>query len=153
MINRARNELSSSELSRWRRQMQQGFTLVELLVVMSIIGILVGLTIGIAGLAGRKSADAQAIAEIQRLSMALDQYRAEYGAYPNFGPALTNMPNSVSNDLTRADGKIRAQELSFIDPWGNGYRYTWSSKYQIEIRSLGADTSLDEDDLISGQQN
>lgn len=57
------------------------FTLVELLVVIAIISILAGMAIGVMGLASRKMADSKTQALIQKISVALENYKAKYGTY------------------------------------------------------------------------
>lgn len=68
---------------------QPGFTLVELLVVVTVIAILAGLVLGVAGQIQNKSARARAETEITAISNALESYKAEYGFYPsNSSPGL-----------------------------------------------------------------
>lgn len=59
-----------------------GFTLVELLTVIVIIGILAGLTTTAAMMAIRTAKEATITAEISQLSLALENYKTEHGDYP-----------------------------------------------------------------------
>jgi len=60
----------------------RGFTLVELLVVISIITILAGLTLSTVGYANKKAAMDRARAEIAGLEVALESYKIDNGDYP-----------------------------------------------------------------------
>jgi type II secretion system protein G len=124
---------------------RSAFTLVELLSVIAIIGILAGLIIGIAGYASRKADRGRAIAEMERLRNALEEYRLERGTYPQFTGAVTNAAfQSLTNYVT---------DLSFTDPWGNGYLYTNVSKFSFTLYSDGPDRLNPDDnvDSSSGQ--
>ena len=59
-----------------------GFTLVELLIVIVIIGILMALLIPVIASAVRKANDARVIAEISVLATALEDFKGKYGDYP-----------------------------------------------------------------------
>ena len=59
-----------------------GFTLVELLVVIVIIGVLAGITFTGANYLLGAQEEKQAASQIEALSLALDQYRSEMGTYP-----------------------------------------------------------------------
>jgi prepilin-type N-terminal cleavage/methylation domain-containing protein len=61
---------------------RRGFTLIELMVVIVIILLLSGLLFKIAGLVGDKAARGRAIADIQKIENALNEYYSEYGIYP-----------------------------------------------------------------------
>ncbi len=61
---------------------QFGFSLLELLVVISIIGILAGLIFTGASYLFRDNANKQASLEIEVLKMALEEFRQEFGSYP-----------------------------------------------------------------------
>lgn len=71
-----------------------GFTLVELLTVIVIIGLLASLTVGVAGLASQRSKISRTRAELARLDLAIRDYKAHFGFYP---------PDNVinPNDLTQ----------------------------------------------------
>jgi prepilin-type N-terminal cleavage/methylation domain-containing protein len=58
------------------------FTLVELLVVISIIGTLAGLVVGLAGLASRKSKETRVRGELNQYITAIETYKLEHGFYP-----------------------------------------------------------------------
>lgn len=73
-----------------------GFTLVELLTVVIIIGFLAGLVAGTAPAVLRSTKSSAIRSEIQQLSMALEAYKAEYGEYPPDGSG-----NSVSKHMSR----------------------------------------------------
>lgn len=76
------------------RKKKKGFSLVELLVVVVIIGILAGLAVIAFGSAKRKAADRKAIADINAVASALDQYSLSHGRiYPVVvaSPAANNM--------------------------------------------------------------
>ena len=61
---------------------KSGFTLVELLVVIVIIGVLAGITFTGANYLLGAQEEKQAASQIEALSLALDQYRSEMGTYP-----------------------------------------------------------------------
>jgi prepilin-type N-terminal cleavage/methylation domain-containing protein len=69
------------------------FTLVELLAVITIIGILAGLTLGAAGAVRRHGANSTAKAEVAALQSACDRYYADYNAYPT----TNSMPDPASS--------------------------------------------------------
>jgi prepilin-type N-terminal cleavage/methylation domain-containing protein len=64
------------------RRRREGFTLVEMLVVVLIIAVLIGLTVKILGGAGRQAAKAHTVAKIERVKNAVEEFYSEYGQYP-----------------------------------------------------------------------
>ena len=71
---------------------QSAFTLIELLAVITIIGILAGLTLGAAGAVRRHGATSTAKAEVAALQAACDRYYADCNAYPT----TNSMPDPSS---------------------------------------------------------
>jgi general secretion pathway protein G len=100
---------------------QRGFSLIELLVVIIILGLIAGL-VG-PRLFGRvgQSKVATARAQIELFGAALDQYRLDIGAYPPAGvglQALVQNPN-----LTAWNGPYLKKPVVPSDPWGRPYQY------------------------------
>ena len=95
-----------------------GFTLIEILVVMAIIGML---AVMVAPRIFNQQAGAQrdaALSQISALEAALDTYRLDVGQYPD------SLEGLVENDSGRAawNGPYLRREVP-LDPWGNEYVY------------------------------
>jgi len=100
---------------------QSGFTLLELLVVVAIIGVLAGYVgpryfsqIG-------KSEVNAARAQIDALEKALDQYRLDTGAYPNAEVGLGALLARPNNEPKWAGPYLKKAVPP--DPWGRPYLY------------------------------
>jgi prepilin-type N-terminal cleavage/methylation domain-containing protein len=77
-----------------RRTSIKGFTLIELMTVMSIIIILAGLVVGISSYANRSAIESRTKAEIKAMETALEAYKADYGAYPPLDQAVIDNQNA-----------------------------------------------------------
>ena len=100
---------------------QRGFSLIELLVVIIILGLIAGL-VG-PRLFGRvgQSKIAAARAQIELFGAALDQYRLDIGAYPAAGAGLQAL---VQNPNVAAwNGPYLKKPAVPSDPWGRPYQY------------------------------
>jgi general secretion pathway protein G len=108
--------------SRAARHLQRGFTLVELLVVITIIGLIMGL-VGPRVLNYLTESKAKAAKiQIESLSSALDLYFLDVGRYPTTSEglaALVKRPGST----TAWNGPYLKGGLVPADPWGNPYVY------------------------------
>ena len=70
------------------------FTLLELLVVIAVITILVGIVIGGFGIANRKAAEAKTRALLTQLEIAFDQYKQQFGYFPQW-PRVSSEPQPI----------------------------------------------------------
>ena len=120
---------------------QQGFTLLEVMVVVVILGILASFVVP--NLLGNKEkADQQkAITDIVALENALDMYKLDNSVYPTTDQgldALVSRPTGSPEPRNyRNDGYIRRLPS---DPWGNEYQYlSPGDNGNIDIFTLGAD--------------
>lgn len=98
-----------------------GFSLIELLVVIIILGLIAGL-VG-PRLFGRvgQSKQATAKAQIELLGAALDQYRLDVGSYP---PTATGLDALVRKpNVPNWNGPYLKKEAVPNDPWGKPYLY------------------------------
>lgn len=110
-----------------------GFTLIEMLVVMAILGMLVALVgPSIWNNLGRGQRSAAA-AQIANLRTALDTYLLDNGRYPQ------SLDGLVENDTSRDtwQGPYLRGDLP-NDPWGNAYVYELDGR-EIFLYSYGAD--------------
>lgn len=128
----------------------RGFTLLELLVVMVIIGLLAAYVgpkffsqIG-------KSEVKAARAQIDGLEKALDQYRLDVGHYPTSEQGLQALMSNPGSEK-RWSGPYLKKALP-NDPWGNAYLYKRPGEHggDYDLYSLGKDgqpggTGEDED--------
>src|SRR5262245_51281074 len=122
------------------RRRQAGFTLIEIMVVMVIIGLLMAL-VG-PNLIGRsEKAKVQAAAiQIERLGTVLDTYRLDVGRYPNTQEglgALVQRPIGID----RWDGPYLNKSGVPKDPWERAYIYRspGDAGRPYDLYSLGAD--------------
>ncbi|MFH0804816.1 MAG: prepilin-type N-terminal cleavage/methylation domain-containing protein [Patescibacteria group bacterium] len=115
-----------------------GFTLIELMVVVSIIGILV--SIGLVSLNGAKESarDSRRMADIAQIRLALELYSQDYNSYPT--PSLSDAASMVSS-VDAEPGTIFSTSLNplvptylsrvIVDPVNNGGLHYWYDTNQL----------------------
>lgn len=95
------------------RRGQRAFTLVELLMVISIIGIIASLTVvGIGAVRGKKE-EAAIKAQHAKLVLAIESYKKQFGAYPPDDPVMT-AANAARNPLAYELGGVRRVGANFV---------------------------------------
>lgn len=116
-----------------------GFTLVELLIVMVILGLLSAI---VAPRMFSKVSSAKvgtAKAQMQVLTTALDSYRLDVGYYPE------NLVQLISSEDESWDGPYFPQAIP-LDPWKNAYQYSRTKNEQtgegFSLKSLGRDKKV-----------
>jgi general secretion pathway protein G len=119
---------------------RNGFTLLELSVVLVIIGLLAALVVP--RVLGRTTAArrTRAAADLGILAQALEGYRLDAGVYPTTVQgldALVREPTVPPRPARwRPDGYLPAVPR---DPWGHAYAYACADGRHLTLRSLGSD--------------
>lgn len=117
-----------------------GFSLIEIIIVITIIGLIVGWVA--TNIFGKQDQAQWRVAKSQmtQLAATLDQYKLDTGRYPNTQEglnALLQAPGGVANWV----GPYVRNAEALKDPWKNDlqYRSPGSDNRAFEIVSLGAD--------------
>ncbi len=123
------------------RKKQEGFSLVELMVVIVILGIL-ATVVALNVLPSQDRAMAEkAVTDIRLLEQAVEMYKLDTLSYPSVENGLEALM-TPPGDLNRPE---RYRDGGYIkrlpdDPWGNPYLYIYPGEYgTFDIYSLGAD--------------
>lgn len=130
------------QIPRLNRRYTAGFTLLEMLVVLVIIGLLAGLVgprlFGKVDSSKVKAAEAQ----IKMLRGALETLRLDIGRFPNADEKLSMLYQRPTDEKlkSRWHGPYLDEEVP-LDPWGNPYQYTLPGRegQPFALYSFGAD--------------
>jgi len=129
-----------------------GFTLIELMIVVVIIGILAGVVLPrLQGRAKLSKVSAAAADVTGIIPLALEMYELDTGSFPNTGQgieALITKPSSREKSSKWSGPYLRKQP---VDPWGNPYKYNAESKHGLDydLSSTGPDGIEGTDDDIA----
>jgi len=124
----------------YRRARGRGFTLLEMLVVLVIIGLVAGL-VG-PQLLGRvdSSRVTAAEAQIRLIKGSLDALRLDIGRYPSTEEGLAMLMTAPGDARVsrKWQGPYMAENVP-LDPWGTPYQYRAKSATSLILYSFGAD--------------
>jgi len=117
----------------------RGMTLIEILVVLTLIGIVMGIVGGNYLGQGEKAKAKAAKIEIEQIGQTLDLFRLEVGRYPTTQEglqALITAPSGVPN----WNGPYWKKNTLPKDPWTNEYKYASPGQHgAYDLWSYGAD--------------
>ena len=138
---------------RRQRRTPQGFTLVEVMVVLFIL-----LVIASAGVMAINSVQARAKRQsaelfIKNMKTPLDMFQLHVGRYPTTEEGLGALlsPPATLADPSKWDGPYVEDNVSGIDPWDNPYQYAYPGSHsstRYDLWSIGPDGISDTDDDI-----
>lgn len=124
---------------RWRADIWRGFTLLELLVVLVVMGLLAAIVTPqvMSTMAGAKS-DAAAL-QIEALSTALNYYQIDVGNYPSKEQGLVALLRRPA-DVQNWRGPYIKKQQHLLDPWRRPFLYRAPGRDgPFDLYSLGAD--------------
>ena len=119
-----------------------GFTLLEVLVVLVILGLLAAVVAGpqIFKYLGTAKSEAAKV-QVQQISSALDLYRLEIGRYPTDEEGLTALVQAPSG-LAKWNGPYLKKKEAIVDPWGRQFLYKMPGQHgDYDLYTLGADNA------------
>lgn len=120
------------------RILDRGFTLLELLVVMVIIGLLAGFVAPKYFSQVGKSEIRTAEAQVQSFARALGQYRLDTGHYPSTEQGLAAL-NARPSSEPKWGGPYLERSVP-LDPWGTAYAYKSPGEHgDFDLMSYGKD--------------
>jgi general secretion pathway protein G len=136
-----RHKVRNRGAGRKRPAASAGFTLLELLVVLVILGLLASVTApAVARYLSGAKVDAAKL-QIQNISTTLDMYRLDTGSYPATQDglrALVQRPNGAQ----RWNGPYLRKPDMIKDPWGREFQYRTPGEHaEVEVFTLGADNA------------
>ena len=120
---------------------QQGFTLIEIMVVVVILGILAALVVPQVMSRPDQAKVTVAQGDIKGIASALDMYKLDNHQYPSTQQGLDALVKKPSGNPAaknwNKDGYLKRVP---VDPWGNPYQYLApGAKGAFDLYSLGAD--------------
>ena len=127
------------------RNRHRGFTLVEMLLVITIIGILAALVIPKMVGRSEQARQAAAHADLSSIKTALDAYEVDNGFYPKGLQDLIQQPSNAKNWHGPYLDNLP------VDPWGNPYVYAFPGRHNpngFDLSSVGPDGKAGTDDDI-----
>jgi general secretion pathway protein G len=121
------------------RRGEAGFTLLELLVVLAILGLLAAIiapqVIKYLGTSRTQTAKVQ----IQNVVAALELYRLDVGRYPTPQEGLKALVAAPST-ANGWNGPYLKKDSALVDPWGDAYLYKVPGEHgEVDVFSLGSD--------------
>ena len=119
---------------------QSGFTLIEIMVVVVILGLLATLVIQAVGDRPDQAREVKVKNDLSTIESAMKLYRLDNFTFPTQEQGL----NALStNPTTSTNWRGPYIERLPKDPWGNDYRYSNPSRHgkKIDIYTLGADNA------------
>ncbi|MBI5676410.1 MAG: type II secretion system major pseudopilin GspG [Nitrospirae bacterium] len=119
---------------------RDGFTLIELMVVMIILGLLAALVAPkVFNKLGKANTNA-AYAQVELLGTALDSFRLDVGRYPTTSEGLEALIKPVS--VEEWNGPYLKKSEIPLDPWHNPYHYESPGNHgEYDLYSYGKDNS------------
>lgn len=126
------------------RRGQQGFTLIEIMVVVVILGILAAMVVPKVLDRPDQARATAAKQDVAGLMQALKLYRLDHGTYPNMNQGLKVLVERPA-DAKNTNWRSYLERLP-NDPWGRPYNYlNPGANGEVDIFSLGADGQPDGD--------
>ena len=134
-----------------RSLLVRGFTLLEIMVVLLIIGLLLAVVAG--GINGfREGAEIQTTdAKVQSLVAQLTQYKSLGGQYPTQGQGLDALHRRPGDPQPKRWNQAVKNEADLIDVWGTKYFYRYPGSHNptgFDVYSAGPDKQPDTSDDI-----
>jgi len=126
--------------------MKKGFTLMELLIVLLILGLLSALVLpNIIG-KGEEAKSKIVCIQMKNISNALDMFKMDNGAYPTTTEGLKALIKNPNSEKYPKYAKTPYLKKLPKDSWGSEYIYT-NENGKFNLISLGADKKEGNDDI------
>lgn len=123
-----------------QRQAAAGYTLIELLIVITIIGVLLGIAVVNFAGAPDQARKTSAEQEIRTIETALEMFRMHNAKYPSTEQGLKALVEKPADAKNWPENGYLKDKSVPADPWGNAYKYLNPGTHgSIDIFSLGAD--------------
>lgn len=134
--------MKNSLAMRVRRTNQTGFTLLELLVVLAILGLLAAIVgpqvIKYLGSSKTQTASVQA----KNIAASLELFRLDAGRYPSATEGLAGLLKAPAS-VPIWNGPYLPQASAIIDPWGNPYKFKAPGDHgEMDVFTLGSDNAV-----------
>jgi general secretion pathway protein G len=132
------------KISRFRgaQRQERGFTLLELLVVLAILGLMAAIVgpqvIKYFGSSKTQTASVQ----VRNVAASLELFRLDAGRYPTPEEGLGALMKAPAS-VPIWNGPYMPQASALIDPWGNPYQFKAPGDHgEVDVFSLGSDKAV-----------